>query len=127
MALWCVASCDEPVSLDSPESSAEAWLSTVDDRDYDAAWSESSIILKSTVSQPDWSANLESIRRPLGSLLQRELDESEFHDSLPDAPDGRYALLIYSSEFEKISFVTEVVALVEEDNSEWRVVGYYTP
>ena len=127
MTLCFVASCTEPVSLDSPESSAKAWLSIVDDRDYEAAWSESSSILKDSVSQPDWSANLESIRRPLGPLIGRELDETEYHDSLPEMPDGRYALLIYSSEFEKISSIAEVVGVMEEENSKWRVIGYYIP
>ena len=40
-------------------------------------------------------------------------------------PDGEYAILIFDSSFANNGSASEVVVLALDDDSTWRVVGYY--
>ena len=106
---------------------ATAWLRLVDELEYRKSWSEASALLRAEVSQADWVSHLSNMRGPLGGLKQRAVTSSEFHESLDGVPDGQYAVFAYDSSFENREYATEIVALAQEANSSWRVIGYYFP
>ena len=112
-------------STDTPVSAAEAWLVLADELDYQESWSEASSLLRAEVSQPEWAENLRNIRAPLGLLEQRNMETVTFHGTLPDAPDGEYVTLRFDSSFESMASAVEIVVVVKEQDSIWRVIGYF--
>ena len=108
-------------------AAATAWLRLVDELEYRKSWSEASALLRAEVSQADWVNNLSNMRGPLGGLKQRVVTSSEYHESLDGIPDGNYVLFTYDSSYENREHATEIVALAQEANSSWRVIGYYFP
>jgi len=114
-------------SIESARDSATAWLKIVDQLEYEKSWSQASPLLQAEVSQDDWGDHLGNMRERLGELRQRTLSSSEFHESLPEMPDGQYVIFTYDSSFENSEYVTEVVAVAKDTNQSWRVIGYYFP
>ena len=110
---------------DAAEATAEHFLSSIDQADYEASWIDTSAVLRENVSRNDWVAHLRSTRDSLGPVSHRESVSVEFLDSLEDAPDGEYAILTYASSFADKREAMEVVALSLEATSTWKVVGYY--
>ena len=119
----CVS--DEIKSVESPQSAAEAFLISIDQGNYEESWPVASALLRAKVEQDDWAKHLGNTRRPLGTLNHREVGSIEFHDSLEEMPVGEYAILIFDSAFTNNGSASEVVALALDDDSTWRVVGYY--
>ena len=106
-------------------SAAKEWLALADELDYQETWSEASSLMRAEVSQPEWAENLRNIRGPLGSLEKRKLVTVSFHGTLPDAPDGEYVTLRFASSFEHRESTGEIVVVAKEQDSTWRVIGYF--
>ena len=115
----------DPDSTDTPVSAAEAWLVLADKLDYQESWSEASSLMRAEVSQTEWAKTLDNIRGPLGSLEKRKLVTVSFHPTLPDAPDGEYVTLRFASSFESMESAVEIVVVAKEQDSTWRVIGYF--
>jgi hypothetical protein len=101
------------------------FLALVDECEYEKSYLEASTVLREEVSQEEWVTYVRNLRDPLGQLNQRTLSSSDFHDSLPEAPPGRYVIFTYHSSFENNKFAAEVIAVAEGSDGAWRVVGYY--
>jgi hypothetical protein len=101
------------------------FLALVDECEYEKSYLEASSVLREEVSQEEWVTYVRNLRDPLGQLNQRTLSSSDFHDSLPEAPPGRYVIFTYHSSFENNKFAAEVIAVAEGSDGAWRVVGYY--
>ncbi|NND57236.1 MAG: DUF4019 domain-containing protein [Xanthomonadales bacterium] len=115
----------DSASIETAKIAATEWLAIADEYKYQETWSQASSLLQAEVSQSDWVGNIKNMREPLGKLEKRELSSSEFHESLPGAPDGQYFIFTFDSSFENNEYATEVIAVMKEDDSKWRVVGYY--
>lgn len=117
----------DTAAIETATGPAATWLEIVDELDYKKSWSEASLWLRAEVSEADWSSHLSDMREWLGELQQRTLTSTEFHESLPEMPDGHYAIFTYDSSFENSEYVTEVVAVAKDEDHSWRVIGYYFP
>ena len=60
----------------------------------------------------------------LGALKSRKFQSFRQTTSLPDVPDGDYAVVIFDSVFENRPQSEEQIALVHEGKV-WKVGGYY--
>ena len=128
LILGFVVACagDDTSTNESPQSAAEAFLSLIDQDDYQESWTEASILLRDNVDANQWAEHAASYRQPLGIVAYRVLNSIEFHDSLEEMPAGDYALVFFDSSLADNGNASEMVGLVLDDNSVWRVIGYQT-
>ena len=128
LILGFVVACagDDTRTNESPQSAAEAFLSLIDQDDYQESWTEASKLLRDNVDANQWAEHAASYRQPLGIAAYRKLNSIEFHDSLEEMPAGDYALVFFDSSLADNGNASEMVGLVLDDNSVWRVIGYQT-
>ncbi len=112
---------------DAAETAAGAFLISIDKGNYQESWLDASILMRAKVAQEDWADHVSSTRQPLGVRKHRATDSIELLDSLEEMPDGKYALVAFTSTFSDNREATEVVGLVLDSESTWRVIGYYLP
>jgi hypothetical protein len=113
----------DPVQ-DPVVTAAKAWLKMVDDKDYAASWADAAKLFKDRVTQEKWVAEITIPRSQLGGLKSRKFESFQQMTSLPDAPDGDYAVVIFATVFENKPDSKEQIALVHEGD-QWKVGGYY--
>jgi len=128
LILAMVAACtsDEIRASHSPQSAAEAFLSLVDQGKYQESWAEASSWLQDNVDADQWAEHAGGYRQPLGAVDHRVFKSIEFHDSLEDMPAGKYAFVFFDSSLTDNSSATEMVGLMLDADSMWRVIGYQT-
>ena len=103
---------------------ALSWLSLIDGGKYSESWDKSAPYLQSTISQQDWVAALNGVRKPLGAAAKRKVRNSKSLSSLPGAPDGEYVIFTLKTSFEHKAKAVETLTMVMA-NDEWRAVGYF--
>ena len=110
---------------DAAITAAEKWLAMVDSGDYAKSWNEAASIFKGAVDEQTWAKTAESIRKPLGKVLSREVESAQYRTSLPGAPDGEYVVIRFKTEFENKKEAYETVTPMKDKDGQWRVSGYY--
>ena len=127
IAVLVIACTTDEVNTDSsPQAAAEAFLALIDQGDYEASWAEASTWLRDNVDATQWAEHAGGFRQPLGAIDHREFRSVEFQDSLEDMPAGKYAFVSFDSSLANSSSASEMVGLVLDDDSTWRVIGYQT-
>ena len=104
---------------------AGGWLTLLDRRDWGTAWESSAGMFRSTVPLASWMDNIPKVRAPLGALVERTPNNSQYKTALEGRPAGDYVSVIFVSKFEKQE-IQEVVTTVREPDGKWRVTGYST-
>jgi hypothetical protein len=123
----------EPTSQNESHSEAEkaalqaanAWLQLVDSGQYAKSWEEAAEFFRNAVSQKNWEKSTEVFRKPLGTLVSRELKTAHYTTSAPGAPDGQYVIIQYSTSFANKKSAVETVTPMMDKDGEWRVSGYF--
>jgi len=110
----------------SPYAAAEAFLALIDQGNYRESWSQSSAWLRGTIDADQWAEHAGSFRKALGAVAHRELESIETQDSLEEMPAGNYAFLYFNTTLANDGSATEMVGLIQESDSSWRVIGYQT-
>lgn len=106
------------------QAAAEAWLALLDAGDYEASWSEASMMFQGAVTAEAWAEQMGAVRAQVGEVESRELVVAEAVTDPPGAPAGEYVQLRYQSAFGSAGRLAEVVAAVYEEDRGWRVAGY---
>lgn len=104
---------------------AEEWLQLIDQGQYAESWQEAAAIFQSSTTQEQWKGAVESVRSPLGDLTSRKVVGSQFRESLPGAPDGKYVVIQYDSAFAQKGQAKEIVTTAQAPDGSWRVAGYF--
>lgn len=115
---------EENSTNESPQSAAEAFLALIDQDKYQEPWAEVSSWLRSNSNAIEWAEHAGRIREPLGVVSHRAFISVELEDALEDMPEGNYAFVIFDTTLENSNSASEVVALMLEDDSTWRVIEY---
>lgn len=126
LMLAIVAACTSDEIETSPQLAAEAFLSLVDQGNYQESWSEASTWLRDKVDANQWAEHARGYRQPLGIVEGGKLNSVEFHDSLEDMPAGSYAFVFFDSTLADNGSTSEMVGLMLDDDATWRVIGYQT-
>ena len=113
----------------SPEKAAEAaarsWLGLVDAGEYGESWDAAASAFRAAITQSQWEATLDQVRRPLGKVLSRTLHSATFTTELPKAPPGDYVVLEFDTSFENRRSAGERVTPMKEKDGSWKVSGYF--
>ena len=115
----------DPVKEQEAIKATSNWLSLIDQEQYDQSWDEVASYFKGAVFQQQWLQSMESIRKPLGQNLSREVKSKKYHTSLPGAPDGEYVVIQFVSSFSNKKSAIETVTSMLDTDGQWRVSGYY--
>jgi len=107
------------------QSVARAWLALVDSGSYAKSWSEASSLFRRSITQPQWSSAVASVRNPLGALKSRTLRSVTFTRSVPGGPDGEYVVVQFASSFDQKESASETVTPMKDTDGRWRVAGYF--
>jgi hypothetical protein len=103
---------------------ANQWLGLVDSSRFAESWQQAASLFRETVSEAQWETAVSAARRPLGTLISRSVRGSQYTESLPGAPDGRYVVIQYDAVFPHKKAAIETVTPMYEDGV-WKVAGYY--
>ncbi len=104
---------------------AEAWLSLVDGQQYGESWEEAAQFFKGAVQKEQWNQTMQSMRKPFGKNLSRELLSKQYHTALPGAPDGEYVVIQFQASFENKKTAVETITPMLDKDGQWRVSGYF--
>jgi hypothetical protein len=106
-------------------SAAESWLALVDAAKYAESWDAAATPFKAAVKQSDWAAMAAPVREPLGQLVARRLRSAEYKTSVPGAPEGKYVIIVFDTDFEKKPQAVETVTPMQDADGSWKVSGYF--
>ena len=118
------AAADDKGAID-PEHAALTWLSLVDDGNYGESWETAAAYFKNAVEREKWKQMLNAVRKPLGSVISRELLSKTYTKSLPGAPDGEYTVIQFKTSFGNKASGIETVTPMRDPDGTWRVSGYF--
>jgi len=110
---------------DAAVSAAKAWLDQVDGENYGESWDEAAELFKGAVTRNNWIKAMQTVRKPLGKTLSRELISSSYQTTLPGAPDGEYVVIQFKTAFENNNSTTETITPALEGDGKWRTSGYF--
>ena len=117
------------LAADKPEKEAQAaaeqWLALIDAGQFAESWQASAAVFQAAVSQPQWQSSLESVRKPLGSLVSRKLKSAKYTKKLPGAPDGEYVVLQFATSFTNKNEAIETITPMLDKDGKWKVSGYF--
>ena len=119
----------QSLAADKPEKEAQAaaeqWLALIDAGQFAESWQSAAAAFQAAVSQPQWQSSLESLRKPLGSLVSRKLKSAKYTKTLPGAPDGEYVVLQFDTSFTNKKEAVETITPMLDKAGKWKVSGYF--
>ena len=125
----CMAQTEEQVSIkekiEKAIESSNKWISIVDLGDYGESWETSSELFKRSVTKEDWIKTLKGLRPSFGEVISRDVDSKKYETSLPGAPDGKYVVIVYKTQFKNKEKAYETITPMKDPDGEWRVSGYF--
>jgi hypothetical protein len=121
---WCNAQ-NNPKAEAGAVSAAEAWLTLVEDEKYGESWDEAADVFKEAIQRENWIKTMQSVRKPLGKTLNRELKSSSYRTTLPGVPKGEYVVIQFEASFENKESAIETITPALDKEGKWRVSGYY--
>lgn len=109
---------------DNAIGNAMAWLTLLDNADYESCWYTAAEYFKNGVSLEEWIGKGSSARNAVGDIQSRDLASSQETEELV-GPDGRCLICEYKSRFATVGEIGERLTLHLEHDGQWRVIGYY--
>lgn len=103
---------------------AKGWLGLIYDQDYSQSWDNAASLFQRAVTKEQWTQQLSGIVPPLGEVISRDVISSEYHTTLPGAPDGEYIVIQFKTSFENKNESIETVTQMK-DGDQWKVSGYF--
>ena len=107
------------------QKAARDFMALTDRGDAAGSWAKAGAQFHRKISAQAWSDSLKRARPPLGDVVRRTLESTQFSRSFPGMPDGDYVLLVFRSSFSKKSEATESVTLERDSVGNWHVIGYF--
>ena len=109
---------------DQAGPSAEAWVRLIDSAKYADSWREASAYFRSRIPEKQWVIMVHGVRAPLGVLLSRKQRSVALTTTLPGAPDGNYAVIVFDTSFQNKASAMEQLTVMA-DGEKWCVAGYF--
>ena len=103
---------------------ARDWVALMDGGRWRDSWEAAGTLFRSQLTVEQWTAAVEPVRQPLGSVVSREFQSVIRTDSLPGAPAGEYEVIEFATRFAQREQAVETIILTREGGA-WKVVGYF--
>ncbi len=124
----------QPMPPDQREAlnAAERWLAPVDDKRYANAYAMASAQFKSTIDRQKWLDGIREIRKDYGRVVARKGEKIGYYGQAP-GPDyqatgpkeGMQITILFTTKFAGNKQAVEEVAMIYENDGQWRVAGYH--
>lgn len=128
-SLTCILGALSTRAQESPtkaaQSSAETWLSLIDNKSYAASWDTAATLFKNAITRDKWEASVRAARTPFGALKMRSLKSATSTTTLPGVPDGEYVVFQFNTSFEQKAAAVETATTVREKDGTGHVGGYF--
>lgn len=122
--LIAAASATASPATPSAQADAHSWLAMIDRGAYAESWVKAGTLFKSRVTEAAWVQKIGPVRGPFGAVVFRRVIRETETASLPGAPDGRYDIVQFVTQFAQKAFAVETVVLAKEADG-WKVDGYF--
>ncbi len=114
----------DAAQIEAAKQSAQAWLGVVDSGNYLSSWDQADSAFKGNINKGQWERIWRSVREPVGAFQSRNIKKAEFKTHIPEDPkEDKWVVIQYESTFAQKT-ATEVLALRQEKDGQWRVSGY---
>ena len=125
-ATTAAASADTLTARDAEAyGKAQRFLSEVDAGDWKGSWDVAGDFIQSQVSADQWEATVKPVREPLGDVTSREFASLQQTNSLPNAPEGEYEVLQFTTTFANQEAPrTETVIMIRTEEG-FDVAGFF--
>lgn len=104
-------------------TTAEDFISVLDQQDYATAYQTSSKLLKLKIPQKTWINEQATAFQLLGQAEKRQLMSVKAREVYPSFPDGNYLIIAYETKTTYKAKAVEVLLLKEEHHT-WQVCRY---
>ncbi|MCB2228884.1 MAG: DUF4019 domain-containing protein [Desulfarculaceae bacterium] len=125
LALALPALAAEEAGDPAADQAAQAWLALIDHGKYATAWDQAGELLRKNIAKAEFEKRLAKVAETTGPATQRNLVRSLELKNPPEAPPGKYLVLLYAPLFIKQPKLIEQVAMSQNADKQWKVVGYY--
>ncbi|MFS0773837.1 helix-turn-helix domain-containing protein [Sphingomonas sp. 1P08PE] len=105
-------------------AAAQAWLGLLDAGRWEDSWKTAGALFRSLLAAAQWQSTIEPLRRQLGGVSGRSIQDVTRSSSLPGLPAGDYEVLQFRTSFANKPDAVETVALARV-RSGWQVIGYF--
>jgi beta-lactamase regulating signal transducer with metallopeptidase domain len=124
-----IAEPSEEESKKAAETATLQWLKGIDDRGYAKSWADASEAFRKQVTEEQWGAAMNQVRKPLGACKSRKLGSALLQDGVP-LPDGKileglFVIAQFRTSFENLVSAIETVTFEREKDGAWRASGYF--
>lgn len=106
-------------------AAAEAWLKLVDQGRYENSWEAGALSFQLTISKKEWSKALDTLRKPLGTVVSRQLLEQRVAQNPKGLPAGEYLVIYYKTIFSNRADANELLTLQKQNNGQWKLLTYH--
>lgn len=110
---------------DPAVTSAETWLSGIDQGNYAESWQDAAPIFQKAVTAAAWENSMNNFRKPLGDLQSRQLISAQRVAQLPGVPDGQYVVMQFVTSFVNKQSAVETVTVGPLQDGKWKASGYF--
>jgi hypothetical protein len=111
-------------ALQASLKAANEWLGIVDGGNYGVSWDQGATIFKLTMPRDEWNTYLDKVRKPSGSVVNRDIVDQRVSKDPKGLPKGDYMVVIYSTKFSNGKSANELITL-QNEQGKWKVMGYY--
>ena len=128
VGIMCLSGCSHEGTSHADAAAVTAakdWLSLVDNEQYAESWEQAAEYFKAAVGQDEWTETMQSMRKPFGKMLSREVRLTQHKTELPGAPDGEYVVIQFKTSFEHKKSAIETITPMLAKDGQWRVSGYF--
>jgi predicted SnoaL-like aldol condensation-catalyzing enzyme len=113
---------------DAENKAAEAaitWLALIDEERYNESWDAAAYYFRNAIEKEQWEQSLNAVRKPLGTVVSREIASRTYTKALPGAPDGEYVVIQFTTTFENKKSGVETATPMLDNDGQWRVSEYF--
>lgn len=115
---------DNAAAVSNAGEAAGTWIDQIDAEAYAETYDDAAPIVHASVTQEQWVGAMQQVRGQVGELQERELQNSQYTTSLPNAPEGEYVIFQYLSAFQQVPKAMEVIVMMRTDEGAWKAAGY---
>jgi hypothetical protein len=103
---------------------AKDYVESIDKGQYAQSWSKGDQIFQHTITENEWTQNLNSQRKGLGKVKSRTLKLQGPSWNPRGLPSGPYMVVEYDTSFESAPRSTEILTLRRGPDGKWRILTY---
>lgn len=108
------------------EIAAYGWIELLDAGRFDDAWREGAELLRSGVTQSQWSDAMRKVRDGFGAIASRRVASKDYHRQIEGGPDANYFTLRIVTSLADGREVVEIVTLTAGADQKYRTAAYGT-